>query len=189
VAVKASSGQVRIIGGRWRGRKLRFPPVPGLRPSPDRIRETLFNWLAPELPGSSCLDLFAGSGALGIEALSRGASDVTLVERDARAVSALRQHAQALGAAGLQICQADVITFLQRPAKAVDIVFLDPPFRSQWYEKICQTLTLENWLKPSASVYVEMPRGLQFTHPPGWSLHRRQNAGEVQGDLYRFSST
>lgn len=162
--------------------------MPGLRPSPDRIRETLFNWLAQDLPGAHCLDLFAGSGALGIEALSRGASEVTLVERNPRAVALLRQHARHIGAGpALHIFHGDAASFLRRqPSRAMDIVFIDPPFHSRMYEFVSGKLVEFGWLQPLAWVYVEVARGDQWLPPTTWRLHRTQTAGDVQAGLYRY---
>src|SRR5512134_933490 len=120
--------QLRIIGGRWRSRRLRFPPLPGLRPTPDRVRETLFNWLTPVIAGARCLDLFAGSGALGIEALSRGAAAVTFVERHPQAVRGLRANLAQLRAEGARVEQADALLWLRQAPQPFTVVFLNPPF-------------------------------------------------------------
>src|SRR4051812_41703413 len=118
--------RVRIIAGQWRSRLVRFPEAPGLRPTPDRVRETLFNWLGQHLDGLSCLDLFAGSGALGFEALSRGARRVVMVERDRATAAALRASAQSLEAANVEIIESDAMRFLAQPREAFDVVFVDP---------------------------------------------------------------
>lgn len=122
-----AANQVRIIAGCWRGRKLSFAPVAGVRPSPDRVRETLFNWLSPVIRDARCLDLYAGSGALGIEAASRGASSVVLVDSDPQVVNCLREQLQLLGAAQIEVVQSTVEAWLAAPADPFDIVFLDPP--------------------------------------------------------------
>jgi len=173
-------GEVRIVGGRWRGRKIRFPPVPGLRPSPDRVRETLFNWLAPVIHGARCLDLFAGSGALGFEALSRGAARAVLVERDRSAVGQLRDSAAALGADAAEVVEGDALAWLDRTPGGFDIVFLDPPFTSGLLPEAIVRLGRPGVLAPEARVYMECaladgPPAL----PPGWALHRSGRAGDV----------
>ncbi|MGH8275425.1 MAG: 16S rRNA (guanine(966)-N(2))-methyltransferase RsmD, partial [Steroidobacteraceae bacterium] len=126
-----STRVLRIIGGTWRGRKLRFPAAALIRPTPDRVRETLFNWLGARVPAAHCLDLFAGSGALGLEALSRVAAQVTFVERDAAAVRELRARLVEWGAQGAQVERADALRFLAGPARPFDLAFLDPPFASR----------------------------------------------------------
>lgn len=176
-----------MIGGRWRGRKLRFPQTPGLRPTPDRVRETLFNWLVRDLAGAKCLDLFAGSGALGIEALSRGAAEVILVERNARAAAMLKQQVQQLRAGPtLQVVHADAMSFLRRTPRAMNIVFIDPPYRSHLYEPVSGVLMDLGWLQPLAWIYVEVAHGEPWVPPPAWRLHRQQTAGDVQGSLYQY---
>src|SRR6188508_1826397 len=124
----ANRNRVRIIGGKWRSRVLRFPPAAQLRPTPDRVRETLFNWLGQRLDGLACVDLFAGSGALGFEALSRGASRAVMVESDRAVAQALRENAKALEAAGLQVVQRDALAFLEEPGEKFDLAFVDAPF-------------------------------------------------------------
>lgn len=146
-------GRVRIIGGRWRRRLLPVADVPGLRPTPDRVRETLFNWLGQDLTGWSCLDLFAGSGALGFEAASRGAARVTLVERDAGVCKVLRQNAAALEYPGLQVVQGDALQFVASAAARYDLVFLDPPYRSGWIERLAPRLS--GVLTERGLIYVE----------------------------------
>ena len=183
MSARKLGNQVRIIGGQWRGRKLEFPDVPGLRPTPDRVRETLFNWLAPMLPGSRCLDLFAGSGALGFEAASRGAAEVLLVERDPRIVKTLREQAQRLRADGLQVVQADVQQYLGGAPQAYDIVLLDPPFGKDLLRPTLQALAA-GWLALGARIYLEAERGLgteALTEllPNGLELVRSKVAGQV----------
>ncbi len=178
-----SGGQLRIIGGQWRGRKLAFPAIEGLRPTTDRVRETLFNWLAPRIEGSRCLDLFAGSGALGLEALSRGAAEAVLVERDARAAEALRQHLATLGSAAGQVVQADALAYLDGAAEPFDVVFLDPPFRRDLLAPACERLASGGWLAPGAYIYVES----EGENPPAalpWELYRDKRAGQVAYQLY-----
>lgn len=177
---RVAPGQVRIVGGRWRGRRLPVPPVPGLRPTPDRVRETLFNWLAPVLPGARCLDLFAGTGALGFEALSRGASQAVLVDSDPRVVAHLRRTAQSLGAENVQLVSASVPVYLQGPAEPFDVVFLDPPFRAGLLAACAAQLDAGGWLRPGARVYLELEAELGTPElPSGWMLLRSKQAGDV----------
>ncbi len=153
----------------------------GLRPSADRVRETLFAWLQGYLEGARCLDLFAGSGALGLEALSRGAGHCLFVDRDARAVAALREHLQLLGAEGGAVSQADTLALLGTPpAEGFDIVFLDPPFRKELLEPCCEALAANGWLRPGARIYLEFEQELgEPPLPEGWSLLRLKQAGQV----------
>lgn len=171
---------LRIIGGTWRGRKLRFPPSPEIRPTPDRVRETLFNWLAPRMAGARCLDLFAGSGALGLESLSRGAAHVTFVERDAAAVRELRARLSEWGASGAQVEQADALHFLQGAGGPFDTVFLDPPFESDLITSAAGLLEQGKWLAPRAVIYVECAArdGLPPL-PHTWTVTKAKQAGEV----------
>ena len=173
-------GEVRIIGGRWRGRKIRFPAGSQIRPSPDRVRETLFNWLEPTIRGARCLDLFAGSGALGFESLSRGAAGTVFVERDPVVVGHLKSLAKELAADAALIVQADAPRWLGGPAERFDIVFLDPPFGSGLLPGLLQRLERGGWLAPGALVYVEcgMADGAPGL-PEGWRMHRSGRAGDV----------
>ena len=171
--------QLRIIAGRWRGRKLVFAPVPGLRPTPDRVRETLFNWLGPLLPGARCLDLFAGSGALGIEAASRGAFDVVMVDNDPLVVRTLREQLQLLDCAAVQVVQQDVNRWLSMPATPFDIVFLDPPFRENSLPECMRLLEANNWLAAGARIYIEAEKSYIPEPPDGWQLSRSKHAGQV----------
>ena len=181
----AQARVLRIIGGTWRGRKLRFPPSPEIRPTPDRVRETLFNWLAPRVPGARCLDLFAGSGALGLEALSRGAAHVTFVEQDAAAVRELRARLSEWHASGAHVEQADALRFLSRPAEPFDIVFLDPPFASDLLPESAALLEARQWLAPGALIYVECPARTGLPPlPEGWVPAKAKQAGEVRYYLY-----
>ena len=150
------SNTLRIIGGSHRGRKLKFADVPGLRPTPDRVRETLFNWLAPLIPGARCLDLFAGSGALGFEAMSRGAREVVFVDSHSLAVKALRENIALLGDGSAEVIQSGALEWLSRqPAEPFDVVFLDPPFRQDLLEPCCQRLDEAGWLASPAAIYLE----------------------------------
>jgi 16S rRNA (guanine966-N2)-methyltransferase len=189
MAARKPANQVRIVGGQWRGRKLAFPDLPGLRPTPDRVRETLFNWLAPVIEGSCCLDLFAGSGALGFEAASRGAAEVVLVEREPSAVTALREQARILKADQMRIVQSDALQYLRSAPRAFDIVMLDPPFGQDLLEQALASLT-QGWLAPQAWVYLEAERELPAERlgallPAGFELYRSKATGQVGYHLAR----
>jgi len=178
--------EVRIVGGRWRGRRLHFPSGTAIRPTPDRVRETLFNWLQPMIVGARCLDAFAGSGALGFEALSRGAASAVLVENDRAVVRYLREVAGQLGADTARIVEADALAFLNRPAETFDLVFLDPPFAAGLMPTLLARLAGPGWLAPGALVYLESPAAEgEPVLPPGWTLHRSERAGEVGYHLAR----
>lgn len=181
------ANRVRIIGGRWRGRKLAFPDGEGLRPTGDRIRETLFNWLAPLLPGANCVDLFAGSGALGFEALSRGAARCVMVERNPAAARCLQDARQTLGADGAEIVVTDVRDWLLRTTEIFDLVFVDPPFADKKLspEVLVKQLHAQGLLANDALVYVEQPVEETLALPSGFSLHRSQQAGKVRYSLWR----
>lgn len=178
--------ELRIIGGRWRGRRVKFPPVKGLRPTPDRVRETLFNWLQPAIAGSGCLDLFAGSGALGLEALSRGAARVLFIDREPAVLGQLSATLSMLGAAGAELRLADATRFLESPAESFDVVFVDPPFADDSWRTACAALEARGWLAPDAFIYIERPaREGPPPLPEGWILHRTGRAGEVGYHLAR----
>ncbi|WP_325051580.1 16S rRNA (guanine(966)-N(2))-methyltransferase RsmD [Stenotrophomonas sp. ZAC14D2_NAIMI4_7] len=180
-----NDGQVRIIGGRWRNTRLPVPTLPGLRPSSDRVRETLFNWLMPRLAGARVLDLFAGSGALGLEAVSRGAAHATLVERDAQLGRNLSAAVAKLQAADqITVVPADALRWLQgAPAQQADLVFIDPPFADGlWQDVLAQ---LPRHLAADAWLYLESPAGHAPLLPPEWLLHREGATREVRFALYR----
>ena len=177
----APRNRVRIIGGLWRSRVLRFPDVPGLRPTPDRVRETVFNWLGQDLTGKRCLDLFAGSGALGLEAASRGALEVVMVERDAAALRALEENLRLLGPAPVRPIRADALEFLRSDAGLYDVVFLDPPYAMGEQARLLEQVRLR--LAPRALVYVEAPHAAQPT--AGWEVYRSARAGVVHYQLLR----
>ena len=177
---RPQTGRLRIIGGQWRGRKLQFPAAADLRPTPDRVRETLFNWLQAITPGARCLDLFAGSGALGLEALSREAAGVVLVEKNPRVADQIRAHLLTLGATDGEVVTADVIQFLQRPATAFDVVFLDPPYRMDYLAQCCELLEQERWLSDDAYIYLEAPSRAPLPPlPQNWTMLRSKMAGDV----------
>ena len=186
---QAHSGEVRIIGGQWRRRRLPFPAHAALRPTPDRLRETLFNWLMPAIAGTRCLDLFAGSGALGLEALSRGAERAVLIEADATVAQALRANAARLGAHTAEVLTTSALDFLRSPVSApFHIVFLDPPFDSSLMAD-CLPLLAARWLVPDARVYIERPATQAGVTPaglpPAWQLWRETRAGQAYGAVYR----
>ncbi len=173
-------GRVRIIAGAWRGRRLAVATVPGLRPTGDRIRETLFNWLAPHLPGARCLDLFSGSGALGLEAASRGAARVVMLEQDPRAMAQLRRHCETLRAARVEPIQADALQWLRRTEERFDIVFVDPPFAAGLTPEVLALLR-GGRLAGQARVYVELAAADALDGPGcGWRVLREKRAGKVR---------
>lgn len=181
----AAPGKIRIIAGKWRGRKLDVIDAPDLRPTPDRVRETLFNWLQQEIVGARCLDLFAGTGALAFEALSRGASEVVMIESDPKIVESLKQHAALLKSENHTIQLADVMSWLKQGIKGFDIIFLDPPFNQGYIEKCCALIIEESLLNPDGLVYIESEKNL--TLPDNWKIRKQKNAGQVQSLLIELS--
>lgn len=184
-AVKGASGRIRIIGGQLRNSRLDVPDLPGLRPTAERVRETLFNWLAPVIAGVRGLDLCAGTGALGIEALSRGALGMQFVERDARAAQALRDNLARLKVSSGRVTAADALAFLQGKPQPYGLVFLDPPFALNLWAPLAQQLEQGGWLTANAWIYVESPKSSAFSLPGNWAGHREGAAGEVRYALYR----
>jgi len=182
---QSAHNQLRIIGGAWRGRKLAFAPLPGLRPTPNRVRETLFNWLAPVVRGARCLDLFSGSGALGLEAASRGASCCVLVEQQHLAVQTLREQVARLNAEHVDVVEAEVLSWLSRGAVPFDIVFLDPPFQRGLLQECIERLEHNGWLADSAWIYIESEEGLELALPERWEWYRDKQAGQVSYRLAR----
>ncbi len=185
MASTRSRGTLRVISGEWRSRVLDFDATSGVRPTTGRVRETLFNWLQHATAGAACLDLFAGSGALGIEALSRGARELTFVERSKRLASELRARLSLLNAQDrAQVVQADAKAFLQTCNKQFDIVFLDPPFSTDMTDGICATLEQRGLLNAKAYIYIETPRsGEPPSLPSNWALGRAKIAGQVSYQL------
>ncbi|EOE5506950.1 16S rRNA (guanine(966)-N(2))-methyltransferase [Cronobacter sakazakii] len=181
----SGSGQIRIIGGQWRGRKLPVPDSPGLRPTTDRVRETLFNWLAPYLVGARCLDCFAGSGALGLEALSRYAADATLLEMERSVAQQLQKNLATLKSSAAKVVNTNTLNFLNQNGEPHDIVFVDPPFRKGLLEETLNLLETRGWLAQQALIYVEseVENGLPPV-PANWQLHREKVAGQVAYRLY-----
>jgi 16S rRNA (guanine966-N2)-methyltransferase len=186
-----ATGQVRIIAGEWRGRKLPVPDIAGLRPSGDRSRETLFNWLSAAVPGARCADLFAGSGALGFEAASRGAAQVDLVEISPVAVSSLLDSAQRLDALQVKVHRANVVEWIRgRPADSLDIVFMDPPFDSGLAVRAARLLQERACVRIGGFVYVETAVRLPaLTLGAEFAVHREQVLGEVRMQLFRRSES
>jgi 16S rRNA (guanine(966)-N(2))-methyltransferase RsmD len=170
---------VRIIGGLWRSRLVEFPDAADLRPTPDRVRETLFNWLGQDLTGMACLDLFAGSGALGFEALSRGAASVVMVEKNPAALRTLRDNAAKLGATGLTVVRGDALEFARNARSRFDVVFVDPPYRLGMQVAVFDLL--RGLLAEGGRVYVESDA--VFEPPRGWAVFRRARAGNVHFHL------
>ncbi|WP_395792375.1 16S rRNA (guanine(966)-N(2))-methyltransferase RsmD [Aquimonas sp.] len=182
-AARPAEGQIRIIGGRLRGSRLPVPDLPGLRPSSDRMRETLFNWLMHEVAGRHCLDLFAGSGALGFEAASRGAERVLLVEREPRVARSLAESAQRLQAA-VDVHNGDAMSWLQgAPAQLFDLAFVDPPFAAGLTERVLELLPAH--LAARAWVYMEAAPGPPPVVPLSWRLHRELITRHACGRLFR----
>ena len=175
--------RVRIIAGKWRSRLVSFPPAAELRPTPDRVRETLFNWLGQRVDGLACLDLFAGSGALGFEALSRGAASVVMVESDREVVKALLESARLLEAEGVEVVQSDALKYLANARGKFDVVFVDPPFASDL--ALRAMALLPGLMNPGARVYVESAAALE--PPPSWRRLRDDRAGAVRYALYEPS--
>lgn len=177
---------LRIIGGEWRGRKIRFPPLEAIRPTPDRVRETVFNWLQGDVPGSRCLDLFAGSGALGLEALSRGASRVVFVDVDPTVTRHLAATLQAFQCDRGEVVRADAARYLAGPPEPFDIVLLDPPYAARALAETCRRIDTAGWLRPGGVAYLEDAASAGAPDlPPGWTLLRSKRAGEVGYHLAR----
>lgn len=175
---------MRIIAGKWKRRRLRVIDAKGLRPTPDRVRETLFSWLGPRLKDSRCLDLFAGTGALGFEAASRGAARVVMVERDPAAAAALRESCSALQATEVEVIKADALEWLESGREAFDIVFLDPPFGRFEPAELCVRIAQSDRLSPSGLVYLETGADSpEPALPEGWRLLKSQRAGQVRYHL------
>ena len=171
--------RVRIIGGEWRSRSIAFPPRPDLRPTPDRVRETLFNWLGQDLSGRACLDLFAGSGALGFEAASRGAQRVVMVERDPAIFRALAANRVHLRADAVELEKSDALEFLRHDGRLYDVVFLDPPFGAGYWPRLASLLPQR--LAPGAMVYHES--GARLEPADGWGVWKEGRAGQVNYQL------
>jgi len=180
---------VRIIGGQWRSRKLPFTEVPGLRPTPDRVRETLFNWLQGDIVGAHCIDLFAGSGALGFEALSRGASQCLFIDNHPQCIEDIKNNLQQFKASGGYTALNDALTVLakspsQFSPNRFDIAFVDPPYAAKIALECCHLLAEHNWLNVNASIYIESASAIEESElPKNWRLHRQKKAGQVHYHL------
>jgi 16S rRNA (guanine966-N2)-methyltransferase len=212
IKVKSSSNQLRVIAGQWRGRKLDFVDGQGLRPTMDRVRETLFNWLQGEIVGARCLDLFTGSGALGFEALSRYAGDVVMIDKNPQAIEMIQKNFQLLGVNNAQLFHMDARDYLLQVAaegsflnqaegslsnrvegslpsetkKLFDIVFLDPPFKQQLIKPFCQLLASANCLSNNAIIYLEMEKQAVLPElPPDWKVVKEKKAGQLLYYLIR----
>ncbi|MDH3265621.1 MAG: 16S rRNA (guanine(966)-N(2))-methyltransferase RsmD [Gammaproteobacteria bacterium] len=187
---KSRPGRLRIVAGIWRSRLLEIASVPGLRPTSERIRETLFNWLAPTINGAHCLDLFAGTGALGLEALSRGAARTVFVEKSAVAIKTLQKNIATLDATNAVVCHSDAFRFLSAAQLGkFDIVFLDPPFATEMLGDLYQTLHKASILAPNARIYVEEDRATPAVElPADWEVLKSKNAGKVRYSLLRIGA-
>lgn len=178
--MKCQTNQIRIIGGKWRSRKITFPNTLDLRPTPDRVRETLFNWLTPYLEGARCLDLFAGSGALGLEALSRDALEVVAIENNREALQALNDNIRHLKADRITTIMSDALTWLETNSTPFDIIFLDPPYQSHALRSVFSLLEANNWLQESSLIYFESHTPFKLDDlPQTWHLLRDKKAGRV----------
>ena len=183
---KNTLSKIKIIGGKWKGTNLTFYDEPELRPTGNRIKETLFNWLQPNIQGSICLDLFTGSGCLGLEALSRGAAKCVIVEKNKRVINHLAENIEKLSSS-TELIHDDALNYLssKEPSKTFDIVFLDPPFDSTLYESTVRALELNHWLSHDALIYIEARSDSStFQIPDNWLLFREQVAGNVRYMLY-----
>ncbi|MEW5755576.1 MAG: 16S rRNA (guanine(966)-N(2))-methyltransferase RsmD [Pseudomonadota bacterium] len=187
---RKSSNSLRIIGGEWRGRRLSFPDAEGLRPTPDRVRETLFNWLQPVIRGARCLDAFAGSGALGLEALSRGAAQVTLLDSAPKVIAQLRENLALLKCTHAELHCASALSYLDRPAhQTYHVVFLDPPYHKNLLAPAAQLLEERGWLAPEALIYIEAEQTLTpLPIPANWAIVRNKQAGQVSYSLIQRQS-
>lgn len=184
---KSKAGQFRIIGGQWKGRKLRFIEVEGLRPSLDRVRETLFNWLQWDIRGVHCLDLFAGSGALGIEALSRGAASVQFVELHKKAADQLRKNLDLLNTDNGSLHSGDALEFIKSQPQAFDIVFIDPPFHKGIAQQAIDLIENSQITKSETLIYIEVEQNLELVIPENWQLLKDKKAGQLLYKLYQVS--
>lgn len=184
-----ASGRIRIIGGSLRGSRIEVPHSEGLRPTPNRVRETLFNWLQAVVPGAHCLDLFSGSGANGIEAMSRGAASLVMIERERRLAQRLRDNIQRLKVAEAEVVCADALQWLQHPQRSdagpFDVIFMDPPFAQDVAAQAARRLEEHGWLAPDAMVYIELPAGHEVELPGNWEVHRQGRAGALGYTLYQ----
>lgn len=180
------SNKLRIIGGAWRSRVITFDDAPGLRPTPSRVRETLFNWLQTDVAGSRCLDLFAGSGALGFEAASRGADRVLQIENNPKTCQKLKQNIASLATDNIEVRQSDVLQFLKNCTDTFDLIFLDPPFGQGLIVAVCQQIAQADLLASYGKIYIETERNLQLDGlPADWQPLKHKVAGDVGYNLYQ----
>lgn len=179
-----ASSKLRIIGGEWRSRQLPIPNIEGLRPTTDRVRETVFNWLNFDIPGASCLDLFCGTGALGFEALSRGAKDCTFVELNRSVSEQIKTNLKTLHAQNAKVNNTDAAGFLRQPATPFDVVFLDPPFRKDLLDQVIPLLA-DGWITPQGYIYIERESEKRLNLPTNWHLEKEKVAGQLTFSLYR----
>jgi 16S rRNA (guanine966-N2)-methyltransferase len=187
---KATKSKLRIIGGEWRSRTLPIPEVEALRPTPDRVRETLFNWVSVWVPGAHCGDLFCGSGALGLEALSRGASSCLFVDNSRVVTQQMKANLATLKTSAGKVIQQNALDLLKtQPSKPFDIVFLDPPFRKGWLEELIPLLN-NQWLANRAWVYIEMEKESNLPETPSnWALVKEKSAGQLCYRLFEVNKT
>ncbi|MFQ1055497.1 16S rRNA (guanine(966)-N(2))-methyltransferase RsmD [Gilliamella apicola] len=181
------NGSIRIIGGKWRGRKMAVLDKQGLRPTTDRVKETLYNWLMPVIYDSECLDCFSGSGSLGFEAASRGAKSVILLEKDKQVAQLLNKNKQLIACDAIEIHHTNTLIWLNQPAqKQFDIVFIDPPFHQSLVAQTVNQLENNNWLKSSAYIYIEAEKDHELMSyiPTNWQLHREKTVGQVHSYLF-----
>lgn len=183
------SNSLRIIGGSWRSRIITFKDAPGLRPTPSRVRETLFNWLRNDIPGSHCLDLFAGSGALGFEALSRGAKRSVFVDSNPDTCRELRLNQSKLKSDSLEIITQDSFDFIRSTTQQFDIIFVDPPFRDNLATVVCMALANSTLVHSNSIIYVETAIDAVFSPPESWLLLKQNSAGEVQYSLFTIKDS
>lgn len=177
--------KLRIIGGEWRSRQLPILDIEGLRPTTDRVRETVFNWLNYDIPGATCLDLFCGSGALGLESLSRGAKSCTFVELHRGVAKQVEQNLSTLNANNGHVVNSDAVVFLQTSPKDFDVIFLDPPFRKDLLEKVIPLIS-NGWIKPNGYIYIERESEKELSCLPNhWQLEKEQRAGQLTYSLFR----
>jgi len=184
---KSQSGRLRIVAGKWRSRLLDIADVPGLRPTSERIRETLFNWLTPRIGGARCLDLYAGTGALGLEALSRGARSAVFVEQSSRAIGTLSQNIKALQTDATVVLQMDAVDYLTKECQEqFELVFLDPPFATEMLDELCRLIAERQVLAKDGYVYLEQDRSYPEPElPEGWRILNNKTAGKVRYMLVR----
>ena len=179
---QSADGVVRIIGGQWRGRKLPFYSAEGLRPTGDRIRETVFNWLAPHIEGARCLDLFAGSGALGLEALSRGAASCDFIDSDPRSIEQIKRHLDMLNCSLATSHHQSAGQFLAASSGCWDIIFLDPPFNKGLLEPILKQL--DDRANATRFIYIEVDKNEHYVAPPQWREIKQKTSGQVRYSLW-----